>query len=426
MRRRLLFTGVLALVCAFWASSAAFAQGGSSTSSIAGTVLDASGGSVPGATIEAKNTGTGATFTAVSGNQGSFTIPALQTGTYVLTVTLSGFKTVVLNDVIVSIGQPATVQVKLEVGGLAEKVTVESATTIVHIQQTAVSSTINTKQIESLPLTSRNVIDFLTFMPGVNVQSSNRSANVNGLPGAAVNITLDGVNIQDNTLKSTDGFFTIVQPRLDAIEEVTITGAASGVSDSQGAISVKFVTRSGTNSYTGSGYNYYRSDKLDMNTWFNKRNNVAIAKLKQNQTGARFGGPIVLPGLFDGRSRAFFFTNIENFNQPSELTRRRTILNPQAQNGLFSYNTTGGVASVDLLALAGAAGHLNTIDPTIQKLLADIRTAASSTGSNHAPDRSSVPGLQLQRAAVVEQLVPDRSRRLQPDIVAASLDGLQP
>jgi Carboxypeptidase regulatory-like domain/TonB-dependent Receptor Plug Domain len=380
MQRRLLSV-VLAAVCVCLASAPAFAQGGSSTSSIAGTVLDASGGTVPGATIEAKNVGTGATLTAVSGAQGGFTFPAVQTGKYSVTVTLSGFKTVVLNDVDVTVGQPVTLQVKLEVGGLSEKVTVEGATPLVQTQQTSVSATINTKQIESLPLTSRNVIDFLTFMPGVNVASSNRNANVNGLPGSAVNITLDGVNIQDNTLKSSDGFFTIVVPRLDSIEEVTITGAASGVADSQGAISVKFVTRSGTNTYTGSAYNYYRSDKLNKNTWFNYRNGVAIAKLKNNQTGARVGGPIVLPGLFDGRSRAFFFTNIEYTSTPAEVTRRRTILNPQAQTGIFSYTTASGVQSVDLMALAAANGQLASIDPTIQKLLADIRTAAGTTGT---------------------------------------------
>ncbi|TAK17147.1 MAG: hypothetical protein EPO35_03655 [Acidobacteria bacterium] len=379
MVRKLLSVGVLAAMFVF-ASVPAFAQG-SSTSSIAGTVIDSTGAAIPGASIEAKNAATGAVFTAVSSGQGGFQIPAVPTGTYTVTVTLQGFKTVILKDVVVTVGQPATVSAKLEVGGVSETVTVEGAAAVVQTQQTAITSTINTKSIMSLPLTSRNPIDFLTFLPGVNVAGTNRQANVNGLPGSAVNITLDGINIQDNTLKSTDGFFTIVQPRLDAIEEVSITGAAAGATDGQGAITVKFVTKSGTNTYTGSGYNYFRSDKLNENTWFNKRNGVAKAKLKQNQTGGTIGGPISIPGLFSGRNRAFFFTNIENFNQPSQLTRRRTILNPAAQAGTFRYTSSTGVREVNLLTLAAANGQLNSIDPTISKLLSDIRTAASSTGS---------------------------------------------
>jgi hypothetical protein len=381
MVRRLLSVLTVAALVAVTATSA-FAQGGGSTSSLVGTVLDTSGAAIPGATIEAKHAGTGAVYTTVSSSQGSFSIPALPTGKYNVSISLQGFKTASIKDIELNIGQPATVSVKLEIGGMTDVVNVEATAAMVQTQSTTVSSTINTKQIESLPLTSRNVIDFLTFLPGVNVAGTNRQANVNGLPGAAVNITLDGVNIQDNTLKSTDGFFTIVQPRLDAIEEVTLTGAASGAGDSQGAISVKFTTRSGTNAYTGSLYNYFRSDKLNENTYFNKRDGVAKPKLKQNQTGGRIGGPIQIPGLFDGRNKAFFFMNIENFNQPSELTRRRTILNPLAQAGNFRYTTTGGaVTSVNLLAVAAAAGQTNTIDPTISALLNDIRTAATSTGS---------------------------------------------
>lgn len=361
----------------------ALAQGGS-TSSIAGTVVDASGGAIPGASIEAKNIGTGAVLTAVSGSTGAFTIASVATGTYTVTVTLQGFKTAVLNGVVVTGGGPASVKAVLEVGGVTEQVVVEGASTVVQTQATSVTQTINTKQIESLPLTSRNVIDFLAFMPGVNVATTTRNANVNGLPGSAVNITLDGVNIQDNTNKSTDGFFTIVQPRLDAIEEVSITGAAAGATDGQGAITVKFITRSGTNSYTGSLYNYFRSDKLNENSWFNKRDGVAKAKLKQNQTGGRFGGPIWIPGLYKGNNKAFFFTNIERFNQPSDVTRRRTILNPAAQAGIFRYTVGGATREVNLLTLAASANNpaiTSTIDPTIAKLLTDIRTAASSTGS---------------------------------------------
>ncbi len=376
---------VLAVLSAFaivvFAAVPAFAQGGATSSSISGTVVDASGGAIPGASIEAKNAANGTLLTAVSGSNGSFNIPAVPSGTYSISVTLQGFKTAVFNGVVVSAVSPATISAKLEVGGVSETVIVEGAGAIVQTQATSVTATLNVAQIQALPLTSRNVIDFLTFLPGVNVASSNRSANVNGLPGSAVNITLDGVNIQDNTLKTSDGFFTIVQPRTDAIEEVSITGAAAGAADGQGAITVKFVTRAGTNSYNGSFYEYVRRDEWNKNTWFNLRDGVAKVPLRQYQTGGRLGGPIWLPGIFSGQNKAFFFSNIEKFHQPSGVTRARTILRPTAQAGVFSYTTATGTSNVNLISLAAANGQLATMDPTIVALLNDIRTATGTTGT---------------------------------------------
>ena len=181
-------------------------------------------------------------------------------------------------------------------------------------------------------------MDFVNLLPGVSTPSGNRDATINGLPRGTINITLDGVNIQDNTLRSTDGFFAIVSPRLDAIEEVTVQTATQGADSSgQGAVQIKFVTTAGTNHFSGSGYEYYRSDKLNANTWFNNRAGVAKPKLKQNQFGGRFGGPIVIPGLYDGHNKAFFFVNYEEVRQPSDTTRNRTMLNPAAQAGIYSY-----------------------------------------------------------------------------------------
>ncbi len=113
-------------------------------------------------------------------------------------------------------------------------------------------------------------------MPGVTTTTGSiRDATVNGLPQSAVNITLDGMNIQDNYAKSWDGMFTRVSPRLDAVEEVTISTAAQGADmGSQGAAQVRFVTRSGTNKYQGSAYFYYRRDWMNTNTWFNLHRNV--------------------------------------------------------------------------------------------------------------------------------------------------------
>ncbi|HSG00635.1 MAG TPA: carboxypeptidase regulatory-like domain-containing protein [Vicinamibacterales bacterium] len=368
------------LVLAF-VSTPAFAQAG--TSSIRGTVVDASGGVLPGATVTVENDRTGATFMAVTGARGGFTVPSVPVGIYTVTVTLDGFKTAVLGDVDVSGGQPAIVNAKLEVGALTETVNVEAAGALVQTQSSTVSNRINVDEIMNLPLTSRNALEFVINLPGVSTPGGSRSSQINGLDQSANTITIDGVSSMDNHNKTTDGFFSRVSPRLDAIEEVTVNSAASGANASgAGAVQINFVTRSGSNTYTGSVYHYYRNDALNANTFFNIRDEVDKVDLLQNQPGFRIGGPIVIPGLFDGHNRAFFFVNYEEFRQPSEVTRSRTLLTPEAQRGLFTYETGGGSTNtVDLLALAAAGGHVSTLDPLMAQLLADIRSSTNGTGS---------------------------------------------
>jgi hypothetical protein len=356
-------------------ASPALAQGGI-MSTISGVVVDTIGGVLPGADVTITHNATGVTNSIVTNPEGVFSVPGIPLGTYTVTVTLQGFKTFVANDVVITSAAPASVRATLEVGGLEETVEVVSTTEIVQTQSTTVANTVTANQITTLPLTTRNAMDFVTFLPGVTTPGGNRQSTVNGLPQGFINVTIDGVNTQDNALRTSDGFWSIVIPRLDALEEVSVTTAAQGAESAQGAVQIKFVTRSGTNLFTGSVYEYYQRDELNANTWFNIRDNVATPQLTQDQYGIRAGGPIVIPGLFDGRNKAFFFVNVEEQRQPSDVTRQRTVLNTAAQRGIYSYTTSSGaVQRVDLLALTAANGQTSAVDPTTSKLLADIRTA---------------------------------------------------
>src|SRR3954468_4031080 len=379
MNRRLLRLGVVVFMIAAFSAlgSYAYAQGATSQT-LSGTIVDTSGAVIPGADIVAKHNGTGVVSNAVSNSEGLFSIPSLPIGTYVVTATLQGLKQVVINNAVITSAQPASVKATLEVGGVTEQVTVASTSEIVQTQSSTVSQTINTTQITKMPLPSRSAMDFVNFLPGVNTANGNRQASINGLPRGTINITLDGVNVQDNTLRTTDGFFAIVSPRLDAIEEVTVSTAAQGAGDAgQGAVQVKFVTKSGTNNFTGSGYYFQRRDKLNANTWFNNRNGVAKAKLKQDQGGFAVGGPIVFPG-FDGHNKAFFFVNYEEVHQPSDVTRNnRTVLNQAAQGGAYTYVSGGQTTTVNVMQIAASAGISTPLDPTIGKLLSDIRGAVN-------------------------------------------------
>jgi hypothetical protein len=278
------------------------------------------------------------------------------------------------------VGVPATVRVTLEVGGVSETVSVEVGAEILQSQTANIATTIEVSQITNLPLVSRDPLNFVTMMPGVNTATINRNSTINGLPTSALDITLDGINIQDNFNKSTDGFFNRVPTSLDTVEEVTVSSSTNeAMSGAQGAAQIKFVTRSGANEWRGSLYEYHRNPALNSNYWFNNRDiapdssgKAPRARVLFNQYGGRVGGPII-------RNRAFFFFNYEESRQPNSVNRTRTIFTPLAQSGIFQYGTNGS-GRVDLLALAAANGQTATADPVIAKLLADIRSATSNTG----------------------------------------------
>jgi hypothetical protein len=367
----------IAMLISSAAATHAFAQGGGATTSLSGTVTDASGAIIPGANVAVKNVATGTSFETVTNENGYFSVPALNPGTYSVTVTLMGFKTAVANDVRVNASTPATVKIVMEVGGLTDTVLVEGGADIIQTTTAAVTSTIDTNQILKIPTGSRSALDFVTLLPGINTPGGpgeNRDSTVNGLPQSAINITIDGMSAQDNHLKTGDGFFARVSPRLDAIEEVTVNAAAQdAASTGQGAVQIRFVTRSGTNQFLGSAYYYMRHYKLNANDWFNNRDGAPKPKDVLYQPGARLGGPIF-------RNRAFFFVNYEESRSPGGNTENRTILHPRAEQGWFRYSTTGGqIREVNVLALAAANNQVSSIDPTIGRLLSDIRTSTSGS-----------------------------------------------
>ena len=232
-----------------------------------------------------------------------------------------------------------------------------------------------------------------------------------GLPTNAVNIMIDGVNIQEQLFRNNADFFSYVSPRVDAIEEASISTAAAGADTAgQGAVQIKFVTRSGNNDFHGSLYEYHRNTVLNANYWFNNRDLPPVSDETSlpctsfdpknchaprnrsilNQFGGRLGGPITLPKKlfgrfgFDGRNKAFFFVNVENYSYPVQNTRTRTIFNPTTQAGTFRYNfTSGGVTTVrevNLFTLAASKGQTATPDPIVGKLLTDIRNATNGVG----------------------------------------------
>ena len=379
--------GVLSVVVLFSLCTAAYGQGAATTSTVSGVVVDAAGGVIPGASVVVASDTTTTKFEAVTGVTGAFRLPSLPVGTYTVTVSLTGFKTAVITDVRVQLGIPTTLTATLEVGGVTETVTVTGGSAeLINTQTPTVASTLNMQQIAQIPMPTREVLNAVTFLVGVNQTGVARGqVTVNGLPESFLNIMLDGVSNQDTFNKSTDAFFSPVRPRQDAVEAVTVTSAAGGADvGGHGAIAINFVTRQGTSRFVGSAYEYFRDPRLNSNYWFNDRDGLPKNDVQLHQFGVRLGGPVVIPGVYDGRGKAFFFFHDEELRLPNDSSRVRTVLHPRAIDGWFRYNvTTGGatvVREVNVLELARGAGQLASPDPTVLRILGYITGATAKTG----------------------------------------------
>jgi hypothetical protein len=285
--------------------------------------------------------------------------------------------------------------VTLELGTPQETVTIVGGGEVLQTQSANIGSTITGRQITELPFTSRDALDLVLTLPGTQTPARPRSSTINGLPRGSLTITLDGLPDQAEDSKSNDGFFTFVRPRIDAIEEVSLSSAVPGAESSgDGAVQIRFSTKSGGSEYHGSGYWYHRNTALNANYYFTNIAGQPRQAMILNQYGVRMGGPVLLPKLIKSREKAFFFFNYEEFRLPGSTSRQRIVLTPDAQNGIFKYGT-GGSLSKDLFALAGgvaAAGRdcdpatpgnqncTTTVDPTVGAMLGKIRSSLAQGG----------------------------------------------
>jgi hypothetical protein len=293
---------------------------------LTGTVTDQQGALIARPQVVAINDETKAEFKTTGNLEGGWSIPSVPNGTYTITITQQGFKATVVQNVKVDSGTTATVNAALEVGGASEQVFVTSGASVIQTESATVQSTIVGRQIGELPYTTREALQLVLTLPGVQTPGTPRTSSINGLPKQSLNMTLDGANVQDNYLKSSDGFFTSTQVRTDAIEEVTVSTAAPGSeSAAGGAVQIKFVTKAGSNNYKGAVFWQHRNDAFNANYFFNNIDGLPRDIMRLNQFGGNIGGPISIPKLFDGKDKAFFFFNYEDFRLPQTYNVDRTV-----------------------------------------------------------------------------------------------------
>jgi hypothetical protein len=347
-----------------------FAQG-RTAGQIVGTVKDASGGVVPGAVIVLINSATSATVETKSGTDGNFTFPNLQPGKYEVTATLSGFQPTTIREVVVETARSVDIVVQFKVAGVSEQIDVVGRSQVVETTSTTVASTVSNAEIARLPLAGRNILNFALLVPGAATSAGGRDSEYNGLPGGAINITLDGVN--NNSARFRSGgtsMFVFAPVRLGAIEEVTVsTAGLTADAGAEGAVQVQFVTRRGTNTYHGSIFDQYSSDRLQANSFVNRALGRPETKLRRHEWGANIGGPII-------HGKLFFFANYEQIYSPSEATLDRNIITDEAQQGIFRYSATDNtVRTVNLLDIAKQNNLPSTIDPYVARQIAASNAA---------------------------------------------------
>lgn len=347
---------VLAGICLFAALLAA--QGTDAV--VSGTVLDGTGANVPNATVTALNTKTGVSTTVKSNASGVYQFSALQPGNYRITAEMTGFKKLVLNEQVLRVGDRVTLNLTLEIGQITDSVeVVANSEAAINYVTTSVGGVVNQQRVLDLPVSSRNAMDLVLTQAGLN------GANFAGGRIGQLNITLDGINNQDNVINSGLGAQTVFTS-VDRIEEVKVMTAPADAEYGRGSGQVQLISRSGTNAFHGSLYEFNRNVKLAANSWSNNRNGTPKNQLNRNQTGARVGGPIK-------KNKTFFFALFEAqlIRQSSVVTA--TTLTDTARNGVFRFypgvqngNANANVPTVDTqgnpVQPATATGPLQSIN----------------------------------------------------------------
>ncbi len=306
------YLGGTVLCCLTFASSLC-AQTGSA--SLSGQVQDGSGAVIPGASIAVKNTQTNVVRTTLSNSEGRYSVPNLIPGTYDVTSQFQGFKDLEREKVLLRVGDRVTLDLVMEVGNATDRVTVTGQVPLLRTEDAQSGLVIDNRRVQELPQYNRDPLAFTLLAPNVSGTSERAGdLRINGGRATQIEYFVDGVPV-------TSGYDHTVPPSLpgrEAIGEFKVL--TNGLSAEYGRLSggaVVLVTRSGTNEFHGSAYEFFRNDKLNANDWNSNRFGRRKGVFHDNVFGGTLGGPIRIPKIYNGRDKTFFFLNYEG-------TRRAT------------------------------------------------------------------------------------------------------
>ncbi len=327
---------VIGSVCVLLCFGAAYAQ--SDRGTITGTVTDPAGAMIPNVPIEAKNLATGIVYQTQSSGTGNYTIPQLPVGTYQLSATAAGFKQYIRTGITVMVAQILRIDIPLEVGNISETVTVSADAPLLKTESGELSHNISTDRINELPLISvaggiRSSYAQINLLPGAaTIAGGFGTLRVNGMPGATLALRIEG---QDATQTAWSTAYGMSQPGVDSIEETAIQTSNYAAEFGQAGGGVFNMTmRSGTNSFHGSAYEYWRNEAFNAHAPYNKP--AVKPRDRRHNFGFTAGGPILIPKVYDGRDKTFFFWTYETNRQSMTTNANWTIPTMAYRDGDFS------------------------------------------------------------------------------------------
>jgi hypothetical protein len=349
---------------------------GVTSATLLGTVTDSGGAVIPNASIQVKNVGTDQAQQVTTDAQGRYTVPDLPVGNYEAQASAQGFQTVVRRGITLTVGQQGVVDFSMMVGQSQQTITVEAQVTQVDTSSTAVASYVEQKQINDLPLNGRNFTDLVTLIPGVagGSQIGNGGANllyglqnnfsVSGARAEGQAYLLDSTDIQDFWAHGSGSGVMGTTLGIEAIAEFSVlTNTYSAQFGGNGAV-VNAVSKSGTNSFHGSAYEFLRNSDFDARNFFD---GASVPAFRQNQFGGTFGGPIK-------KDKLFFFVNDEELRKSQGQTVLALVPDANAHNGIVNGVNVGvNPAVAPLLALyplpttelGGGVGSINEVASTV-------------------------------------------------------------
>jgi hypothetical protein len=356
----------------------AVAAAAQTTTTLLGTVTDKTGAVVPGAQVVATNTGTNLTRTAQTSLQGEYRMEFMPIGDYTVEVTANGFRKSMQNGVILQINVSTRVDARLDVGQISESVEVTAAAAAVNTENAQIGRTVETTEITSLPIVGRNVYTLLSLTPGV---SSNANSIVLGFPeqrtminggvdggAGSVNYYLDGGNNMTG-LRNTGN----IAPNPDAVEEFrVVTNSYSAEYGRFAGGMINIITRSGTNTFHGSAFEFVRNDAFNAYDW----GALSIAPLRRNQFGGSLGGPI-------RRDKTFFFGTYSGLRQNiSQFLNSAVVPTALERSGNFSQSKTKPNDPLNgNAAFPGGVIPTSRFDAVAQNILNKYVPSANLTGN---------------------------------------------
>lgn len=380
-----LFVGTLLLLCA---ATSALSQ--SDRGTIAGTVLDSSGGAVQGATVTATNANTGAIYKTTSTDTGAYRIPDMQVGVYNVSVSATGFKTSDQKGVVVQINSTASLEVTLQPGDVKETLTVVADTPTLQTETSDIGTVVSDRQILELPLAVnatgqshlRSPETFVFLTPGTagpgTADSSNGifQAKLAGGQNFGNEVILDGAS----TARADSGSsFDQTAPSVEALQEFKVTTSTIPAEFGRTTGGVEsFTTKSGTNNFHGSLYDIFRNEDLNAKEWFQNLNNQPKSIDKKNDYGGSAGGPVWIPKLYNGRNKTFFFFSWEQYRQKQGSTNLSTVPTDHERQGDFSAFL--GPALVDPTTKQPITNPCDNNNPVLQGQIFDPSTTQTING----------------------------------------------